>query len=594
MTVPTPKANMRTAYSYIRFSSRKQADGFSLRRQLEAAQQYCERAGLTLSATTYADLGVSGWKGKNAKSGDLSKFMDLVKEGRIAKGSVLVVENVDRLSREEPDRATALFCSIIRAGVDITMLSPFDEYTAANIGDVSKWIRLQVAIALAAEESRKKSERVGDAWKRKRAALADGKVLTKLAPFWLRLADDRKTWIVDEQKAVIVRQVFAWCVEGLGVQAICRRLQTSHPSGPTGKGGWTGPNISKLIHSRAVLGEFVAGTGRGKNRKIVGAPIVGYHPAIIDEQLFMKAQATTAARTTNGGEKGGRKHGGGKQAGASNLFGGVLFYAADNKTMVVHSSPRGRKLVSSGAVRGVPGSVFRSIPVDVFESAILEKLRELTAADVSGTTDTAADAVATASAKLNDVNRRVEQIKARMMTADDTTEYFDMLDTLTKNRKAVEKELQEAKSRAASPAGEALGECVSLASLLASAEGDERAELRRRTKAAVLRLVERIDVLCGPENRGGNELTKRRTFVARVKFLNANKSRTYVVTYGAAGLKVFTITAPTGMAFDVAGMTAHLDRGAKYLEGYYEFLLERVRRTDARRALAEQQVHDES
>ena len=96
---------MRRAFSYARFSSAKQSDGYSLARQVEAAKAYCTRNGLALDDRSFCDMGVSGFHGQNSIAGDLGVFIELLKDGRIPKRSVLIVENTDRLSRLPPDEA---------------------------------------------------------------------------------------------------------------------------------------------------------------------------------------------------------------------------------------------------------------------------------------------------------------------------------------------------------------------------------------------------------------------------------------------------------------------------------------------------------
>ena len=73
----------RRAISYARFSYSKQADGFSLERQLEAAAAYCRRNNLTLDEQSFTDTGVSAFHGANARRGALSEFIALVESGRI-------------------------------------------------------------------------------------------------------------------------------------------------------------------------------------------------------------------------------------------------------------------------------------------------------------------------------------------------------------------------------------------------------------------------------------------------------------------------------------------------------------------------------
>src|SRR4051812_36356798 len=81
------------AYSYIRFSSAEQRKGDSLRRQTEAAADWCARNGVALdTTTTLHDLGKSAFakgKGKKAAQADdgMASFIeaeDLVNPDRRA------------------------------------------------------------------------------------------------------------------------------------------------------------------------------------------------------------------------------------------------------------------------------------------------------------------------------------------------------------------------------------------------------------------------------------------------------------------------------------------------------------------------------
>ncbi|WP_295637118.1 recombinase family protein [Novosphingobium sp.] len=87
---------MTNAYSFIRFSSPAQMKGDSLRRQLAKAERFAAERGLDLDST-YRALGVSAFTGKHRVKGALAAFLNAVRTGEIAKGSWLLVENVDRL-----------------------------------------------------------------------------------------------------------------------------------------------------------------------------------------------------------------------------------------------------------------------------------------------------------------------------------------------------------------------------------------------------------------------------------------------------------------------------------------------------------------
>src|SRR5262245_10132434 len=120
------------AYSCDRFSSRSQAGGDSLRRQSAAATAYCERRGWILDESlSLRDLGVSAFRGKNALVGNLGVFLAAVKRGTVARGSALIVESIDRISRQGIDEGYDLIKSLLKAGIVLVTLSPEREFDIA-------------------------------------------------------------------------------------------------------------------------------------------------------------------------------------------------------------------------------------------------------------------------------------------------------------------------------------------------------------------------------------------------------------------------------------------------------------------------------
>ena len=67
------------AFSYLRFSTPEQSAGDSHRRQMAMAEKYAADHHLRLdSSLSFRDLGVSVYRGKNAKEGALRSFLDAV------------------------------------------------------------------------------------------------------------------------------------------------------------------------------------------------------------------------------------------------------------------------------------------------------------------------------------------------------------------------------------------------------------------------------------------------------------------------------------------------------------------------------------
>ncbi|NDE98609.1 MAG: recombinase family protein [Verrucomicrobia bacterium] len=108
----------RLAISYVRFSTIEQLGGDSIRRQTEATEAYCKRNGLTLTNDyRLRDLGKSAFKGDHrSATGALGILEKQVAEGKIPKGTVLIVENLDRLSREDIVSAQLMLLNLINRG----------------------------------------------------------------------------------------------------------------------------------------------------------------------------------------------------------------------------------------------------------------------------------------------------------------------------------------------------------------------------------------------------------------------------------------------------------------------------------------------
>jgi Resolvase, N terminal domain len=136
------------AYSYVRFSTPEQAKGASYERQIEMAQAYARERGLQLAETTYKDLGVSAFRHKNAETGALRAFLKAVEDGDIPAGSYLLVESLDRLTREAILEAQSLFGLIISAGITIITLLDRKEYSKAGINSAPTDLILAIVLMM--------------------------------------------------------------------------------------------------------------------------------------------------------------------------------------------------------------------------------------------------------------------------------------------------------------------------------------------------------------------------------------------------------------------------------------------------------------
>ena len=154
-----------------------------------------QNRGLTLDESL-RDLGVSAFRGTNRAVGALRSFLDLVENGKVERGSYLIVESLDRLSREAVLDAAARLLDLIRAGIVVVTLADGQEYSEERLR--ADWTPLIVSITIMArahEKSRIKGERVGAAWHRKRLAArgegrpTDAPMSELVAACWRSLRD---------------------------------------------------------------------------------------------------------------------------------------------------------------------------------------------------------------------------------------------------------------------------------------------------------------------------------------------------------------------------------------------------------------------
>lgn len=300
---------MPKAYSYIRFSSLQQAQGDSFRRQSELTLKACEKYNLDLDTElTFEDLGVSGFKGDHVSKGALGKFIQLVEEGNIVPGSWLIVESLDRLSREDLQTATLRYLELLNNGITIyTCQDDTKHEPTSGVEATTKMMYSIMVMGRANEESATKSIRGKASWSNKRKLASNGTVVTKMIPSWLTVVDGNIEIV--EDKAKTVRLIFDCNINGMGTSAIASHFnkeQISHISNKKNSSTWHDSYIDKILNNPAVYGSFQMHQGRGKHRVAVGEPIENYYPKVIDKATFLRAKSARASRklSNNQGRKG--------------------------------------------------------------------------------------------------------------------------------------------------------------------------------------------------------------------------------------------------------------------------------------------------
>ncbi len=405
---------MPTAYSYIRFSTPEQASGDSYRRQTDAINAFAAEHALTLAdgaEYTFFDRGLSAYKAKHLDDeGQLKRFLDYVDEGKIEPGSWLLVESLDRLSREKVSVALPRFLDLLNKGITVVTLSDGRIYTSgANELDLIISI---VHMSRAHEESKIKGQRVSAAWRNKKSdARKFLKPVTSKVPAWIKLNDSGKFEII-ESKADIVRRMFDLCINGYGSTAIVRLLNNEgipviserKRNGPM---LWGNSSIKKILQSKTTIGEYQPGKRENGKQVDDGAPISNFYPAVIDESTFYQAQAAINNRLQFKATK---------QSKQFNIWQGIArcFWCGGAMHLVNKGvAPKGNKYLRCfNSARG-GGCASKSVRLDRTEQAFMEILTKVDAMSlIQDSSKSIQKALDVASGQLAALNARLADAEA--------------------------------------------------------------------------------------------------------------------------------------------------------------------------------------
>lgn len=291
---------MPNAYVYSRFSTPQQEQGNSLERQHELCQAMCKQKGWTI-VETFDDKGKSAWKGDHLRSGKLGKFAVRVRNGEIEPGSILVVEQLDRLSRLEPRTTQRWMEDLCDLGLKIATVDGEKVYDADSLRGpeaLMNVLTILIKAQVAHEHSQRKSVLNYDNWQRRFERAKAGEIISRRTPAWLSVSDEGK-WVIDKLKKDTVNTIYRWSAEGQGNRMIAANLNEKKVHSFGGRGvKWTDKYVSILLHNPAVEGDYLPGASNGTNN---GERYVGYFPRIVPPALVAQARAASESRKGTGG-----------------------------------------------------------------------------------------------------------------------------------------------------------------------------------------------------------------------------------------------------------------------------------------------------
>lgn len=308
------EVNMKTSnklyYSYIRWSSDAQTDGSTLARQRSLALEYVEKQGYSANEIEeILDEGVSAFSSKNSKKGKLSEFIDDIRSGRKSNDGVLLLENLDRLSRDNIFNADDLFKELLSYGLTIVTTMDGKEYSKAKILENPMDLLQSILLfSRAHDESKTKSIRTKSSAVKVIEAHKQGIRADDGYALAVNSVGNNMWWAdcgnigskACRQYSVkphpiyfpIAKEMIAMAKQGDSIRTVAEYLNNKAktdelyqaPSTST-DGAWTHSRISKFYTSPALYGEKILNIN---GQKYV---LDNYYPKLMSEDEFNRFQA---------------------------------------------------------------------------------------------------------------------------------------------------------------------------------------------------------------------------------------------------------------------------------------------------------------
>jgi DNA invertase Pin-like site-specific DNA recombinase len=536
----SPTSALVLAFSNIRFSTRQQLKGDSLRRQTKAAEDWCARNHVRLDTSiTLHDLGKSAFLGEHRKNPDryaLAAFLKMAENGKIPKGSYLIVENLDRLSREHVRAAVTLFLSLLELGINIVTTTP-ERVFRHDSTDMTDIILAVVELSRGHSESAIKSERVGQAWAEKKAcarqqqpqpARKENRVngmtmITHSLPHWVRERNGRLELI--PEKAAVVRRIFQLATHGYGSYLICQTLTNDRVPVLGTSGHWNASYIGTILRDRRAVGDYQPRRGREKD----GNVIPGYYPAVVSEAEWLAARAGAALRRTSGRGRTTIATNAAGDAAHVNVFAGLLKNAltGDSYNCEIRRRqnvkkvpyPPVRVLASASSHEGRGAS--RTFPYRTFEAGLLSCLREIDPHEILNGGG-GPDPTLVLAGELEAIETELTETAVYMEQHGFSVTIGKRVTALERRKQDLVARLQEARQQAAFPLYEVWGQVQTLAETLKKAADPVDARLRLRS--ALRRIISGIYIVVVP--RGHTRLCE-----AEIWFAGGERYRSYFIIH---------------------------------------------------------------
>lgn len=355
---------------YIRVSTERQVEGYSIEGQITQIEQYCQFNGYEL-VDIYADRGISG---KSMNRPELQRMLNDAKNGKL---DCVMVYKTNRLARNTSDLLTIVE-ELHRQNVEFFSLSERME-----VKNSTGKLMLQILASFSEFERNTILENI---YTGQHQRALEGYYQGNLPLGYNNIPDNKKELMINQHEANIVKYIFESYAKGHGYRKIANAL--NHKGYVTKKGNpFSISAVTYILSNPFYIGKIQFAKYKDWNDKrrkgLNDKPVIaeGKHTPIISQDLWDKVQARKKQVS-----KKPQVHGKG-----TNLLTGIIFcekcgaaYAASNTTNTLKDGTKKRiRYYSCSNFRNKGSKVCsaNSVRADVIEKYVMDQILEIVKSD---------------------------------------------------------------------------------------------------------------------------------------------------------------------------------------------------------------------
>lgn len=265
---------------YVRLSMEEQEGDLTekIRNQRELLLEYIREKPEFQLVDIYCDNGCTG------TNFDRPQWQRLMEDAKAGKVNCIIVKDLSRLGRNYIEAGNYL--EKIFPFIGIRFIAISDGYDSENLKLEDTGLLLPLKNIINASYAKDLSQKISSA---RHVQRSRGEFTGSVVPFGYKKDQQRKgRFVVNEDEAIVVRQIFKLFGEGESYSEIARKLNRLRIPSPQGK-VWRYQSIRGIIANEVYLGRMTQGKRCSRDTDVV--TVENTHDAIITEDLFEKVQS---------------------------------------------------------------------------------------------------------------------------------------------------------------------------------------------------------------------------------------------------------------------------------------------------------------